>query len=166
MKRYSLFVPLLRRFVSAILCVLILPSLLAQTKSSHEEEEAREALANFVVAFDNLNWETFRLAFSDDATVFYPRGFPNRADGRAEFEKTFKVVFDQIRGNKIKPPYMDIQPKDMRIQMFGNVAIATFHLDDRVGFLNRRTIVLNKTDRGWKIVHLHASEVPVPTVKP
>jgi ketosteroid isomerase-like protein len=154
------------RFVSAILCVLIFPPLLAQTKSTREQEKVREALANFVVAFDNLNWETFRLAFSDDATVFYPRAFPERANGRAEFEKTFKVVFDQIRGNKEKPPYMDLQPKDMRIQMFGNVAIATFHLDDRAGFVNRRTIVLNKTDDGWKIVHLHASEVPVAHAKP
>ena len=39
--------------------------------------------------------------------------------------------------------------------------IATFHLDDRAGFLNRRTIVLNRTKAGWKIVHLHASEVSV-----
>jgi ketosteroid isomerase-like protein len=158
--------PMFGRLVSAILCVLIFPSLLAQTKSTREQEEVREALANFVVAFDNLNWETFRLSFSDDATVFYPRAFPERANGRAEFEKTFKVVFDQIRGNKAKPPYMDIQPKDMRIQTFGDVAIATFHLDDRPGFLNRRTIVLNKTDDAWKIVHLHASEVSVAHVKP
>ncbi len=57
------------------------------------------------------------------------------------------------------PPYMDIQPKDLRIQVFGNTAIATFHLGDRAGLLNRRTIVLNKTEAGWKIVHLHASEV-------
>ena len=154
------------RFVAAILCALIFPSLLAQTKPTGEQEEVREALANFVVAFDNLNWETFRLAFADDATVFYPRAFPERANGRAEFEKTFKVVFDQIRGNKEKPPYMDIQPKDMRIQTFGTVAIATFHLDDRAGFLNRRTIVLKKTDHGWKIVHLHASEVAVAQGKP
>jgi ketosteroid isomerase-like protein len=56
---------------------------------------------------------------------------------------------------------MDIQPKDMRIQIFGDIAIATFHLDDRAGFLNRRTVVLHKTGEGWKIVHLHASEVPI-----
>lgn len=54
---------------------------------------------------------------------------------------------------------MDIQPKDMKIQVFGDTAIATFHLGDRVGFLNRRTIVLNKTTTGWKIVPLYASEV-------
>jgi ketosteroid isomerase-like protein len=56
-------------------------------------------------------------------------------------------------------PYMDLQPKDMKLQMFGDFAIATFHLDDRTGFLNRRTIVLAKTKAGWKIVHQHASEV-------
>jgi ketosteroid isomerase-like protein len=100
------------------------------------------------------------LLFSDDATVFYPRRFPQRSNGRAEFEKSFKVVFDQIRGGKTRPPYMDLQPKDMKIQVFGTVAIATFHLDDRIGFLNRRTLVLNKTKAGWKIVHLHASETP------
>ena len=93
--------PMFGRLVSAILCVLICPSLLAQTRSTREQDEVREALANFVVAFDNLDWETFRLAFSDDATVFYPRAFPERANGRAEFEKTFKVVFDQIHSVKL-----------------------------------------------------------------
>ena len=107
----------------------------------------------------DLDWDTFRLAFSDDATAFYPRAFPERANGRAEFEKTFKVVFDQIRGGKTKPPYMDIRPKEMKVQLFGNIAIATFHLDDRAGFLNRRTVVLRNTKTGWRIVHLHASEV-------
>ena len=123
------------------------------------EMEVRNALAKFVQAFDNLDWDNFRVAFADNATVFYPRGFPERADGRAEFEKTFKAVFQQIRDGKAAPPYMDIQPRDMKLQMFGELAIVTFHLDDRAGFLNRRTMVLNKTEFGWKIVHLHASEV-------
>ena len=81
--------------------------------------------------------------------------------GRAEFEKQFKTVFQQIRDSKTAAPYMDIQPKEMRIQFFGDVAIATCHLDDGAGFLNRRTIVLNKTEKGWKIVHLQSSEVSV-----
>jgi SnoaL-like domain len=83
------------------------------------------------------------------------------ANGRAEFEKTFQVVFQQIRGNRVAAPYMDLQPKDMVIQEFGDVAIATFHLDDRPGVVNRRTIVLHKTKTGWKIVQLHASEVSI-----
>ncbi len=123
------------------------------------ESEVREALAKFVYAFDNLDWEAFCLAFDHNATVFCPRAFPEPANGRAEFEKTFKVVFQQIRGGKTAAPHMDIQPKDMKVQMFGNCAIATLHLDDRPGLLGRRTIVLTKTKAGWKIVHLHASEV-------
>jgi hypothetical protein len=54
----------------------------------------------------------------------YPRAFPERATGRAEFEKTFKTMFEQIRGSKTSAPYMDIQPREMKIQLFGNLAIS------------------------------------------
>lgn len=63
-------------------------------------EKFRDVLAKFIYAFDNLDWENFRLAFDDSATVFYPRAFPKRATGRAEYEKTFKTVFEQIRAGK------------------------------------------------------------------
>jgi ketosteroid isomerase-like protein len=96
---------------------------------------------------------------ADDATVFYPRAVPNRADGRAEFERTFRQVFEQIRAGRTTGPYMDIQPRDLKIQIAGDVAIVTFHLDDRPGFINRRTVILKKLAPGWKIIHLHASEV-------
>ncbi len=145
----------------AVAFALLLPIGFAQSQPRPPDADVREALAQFIRAFDDLDWEHFRLAFDDNATVFYPRAMPQRANGRGEFEKAFKTVFQQIRDGKTAAPYMDIQPKEMRIQFFGDVAIATFHLDDRVGFLNRRTIVLNKTEKGWKIVHLHASEVSV-----
>lgn len=151
---------MIKRLDSIFLFLLVAPLVVAQGKPRvSAEAEVRDALANFVYAFDNLDWDAFRLAFDDNATVFYPRAFPERANGRAEFEKTFKIVFQQIRGGKTAAPYLDIQPKDMKVQMFGDCAIATFHLDDRPGLLNRRTIILTKTNAGWKIVHLHASEV-------
>lgn len=150
------------RFALPLVFVLSVASVFAKQQPASAESEVRDTLAKFVKAFDNLDWESFRLAFDDNATVFYPRAIPARATGRPEFERSFKVVFEQIRNGRTAPPYMDIQPKGMKIQMFGNLAIATFHLDDRPGFLNRRTIVLNKTPVGWKIVHLHASEVAKP----
>lgn len=151
---------------AAVLTLLVVSSVCARTQPGHAESEVRDTLAKFVEAFDDLDWEAFRLAFDDSATVFYPRAVPERADGRAEFEKMFKAVFEQIRSGKTAAPYMDIQPKKMKIQLFGNVAIATFHLDDKAGFLNRRTIVLNKTEKGWKMVHLHASEVALTGTRP
>jgi hypothetical protein len=146
---------------AVVLTLLVVPSAFGQARPVSAELQVREVLAQFIQAFDDLDWETFRLAFDDNATVFYPRAFPERANGRAEFEKTFKTVFEQIRSGKTAAPYMDIQPKEMNIQLFDKVAIATFHLDDRAGFVNRRTVVLNKSATGWKIVHLHASEVSV-----
>lgn len=149
---------------AALALALLLPVAPTFAHSQTVDADVHEALAHFIRAFDDLDWEQFRLAFDDQATVFYPRVMPERASGRAEFEKGFKTVFQQIRGNKTAAPYMDIQPKGLTIQRFGSVAIATFHLDDRAGFINRRTIVLNKTERGWKIVHLHASEVSIASV--
>ena len=127
------------------------------------ESEVRQTLTDFIQAFDNLDWEKFRSFFADDATVFYPREFPRRAKGREEFEKYFQKVFDRIRAGRTQGPYMDIQPRDLELQVTGDVTIATFHLDDRPGFLNRRTIVLQKREAVWKIIHLHASEVATPT---
>ena len=126
------------------------------------EAEVRQTLAGFIQAFDNLDWETFRAAFADNATVFYPRQIQTRADGRAEFEKFFQQVFESIRAGKTKGPYMNLQPRDLKVQLAGDVAIATFFLDDRPGFLNRRTIVFKKQANAWKIIHLHASEIALP----
>jgi ketosteroid isomerase-like protein len=152
----------MRRRVSIVLLLLLSSASFAQKLPASSETQVREALAQFIHAFENLDWEGFRAAFDDNATVFYPRAFPERTSGRAEFEKTFKIVFEQIRGGKTVPPYMYIEPRALAVQMFGETAIATFHLDDRAGFLNRRTLVLHKTAAGWKIVHLHASEVALP----
>jgi ketosteroid isomerase-like protein len=146
-------------FSLLLLSAMALPAAAQANPARVNESEVRKTLSDFIQVFDNLDWEKFRFAFADDATVFYPRAFPRRADGRADFEQTFKCVFEQIRAGRNKGPYMDLQARDLKIQIAGDVAIATFHLDDRPGFLNRRTIVLRKTDQGWKIIHLHASEV-------
>jgi ketosteroid isomerase-like protein len=115
-------------------------------------------LQAFIRALDDLEWDRFRTFFADDASVFYPRGFTKRATGRPEFEANFRKVFEQIRAGRRQPPYMDLQPRDLQIQRYRDIAIATFHLDDRPGVLNRRTIVLRRRKGQWKIVHLHASE--------
>jgi ketosteroid isomerase-like protein len=139
-----------------------LHTLTAQTPSIGAEEPAiRAFLTEFISAFDNLEWDKFRNSFTDDATVFYPRGVANRADGRAQYEAHFRLVFEQIRAGRSSGPYMDLQPRDLEVQIIGSTAIVTFQLDDRPGFVNRRTLVLRKLGGVWKIAHLHASEVGV-----
>ena len=149
----------MKKIFALLLAFLPLAAMAQRGPEEQKRVEVQTTLSEFIAAFDNLDWEKFRNAFADDATVFYPREFPRRAVGRAEFEKTFKRVFEQIRAGRSTPPFMDIQPHEMEIQIFGDVAIATFHLDDKPNFVNRRTIVLRNTSGGWKIIHLHASEV-------
>ena len=151
----------MKKFCAGSVLLAICFCVMPQAKAKDDKEaEVRAALAKFVQVFDNLDWEAFRICFADNATVFHPRQFARRAEGRAGVEETFKQVFARIKGDKTSPPYMDLRPKDLQIQFAGNeVAIATFHLDDHAGFLNRRTIVLQKIGGTWKIIHIHASEV-------
>jgi hypothetical protein len=147
------------RATAVLVICFLFPSGPANSQANRANSDLTSSLAKFVTAFDNLDWDAFRLSFDDNATVFYPRAFPERAQGRSEYEPAFKIVFEQIRGNKASAPYMNIQPRGLLIQSIGDIAIVPFHLDDRPGFINRRTLVWQKTVAGWKIIHLHASEV-------
>ena len=119
-----------------------------------------EKLNEFVGAFSNLKWEKFTACFADDATAFFPPSakFPYRANNKKEIENIFSLVFENAKKQKQSAPYIIIQPKDVKIQMVGTIAIVTFLLNDP-GMLGRRTIVLQKMDDEWLIIHLHASGV-------
>ena len=120
--------------------------------------EIEAALAEFVAAFNDLDWERFRACFAPEATVFFPaRPFPNgRATGWDEVAAGFAPFFAALRETAPGPPYQQIAPRDLLIQPLGDAAVATFHLP-RDTALGRRTLVLRKTAAGWKIAHLHAS---------
>jgi len=122
-----------------------------------------ETINGFIDAFTNLNWQKFTDYFSDSATAFFPPSakFPSRANNKTEIEAVFKKVFDNARKQKSSPPFIVIEPKDLKIQIFDEVAIVTFVLNDPELF-GRRTIVLKEDNDKWLIVHLHASGVMIP----
>lgn len=137
-------------------------SALAQSQPPSDSAEVKETTEQFLKAFINLNWERFSGFFAADATVFFPPSarFPGRANNKRELEAVFRTVFENARKQKSSPPYLDIEPKDLKIQMLGDMAIVTFHLEDPDS-TGRRTIVLQKQGERWLIVHLHASNIPV-----
>lgn len=137
---------------------------LARPPASGGEVEVRAALALFLTAFENLEWDRVRQCFDDSATVFFPAPTPpERADGRAAFEARFTEVFAQIRNaTPGGPPFQRLAPEDLLVEMLGSeAAIATFHLRNAER-LARRTIVLRLRARGWLIAHMHATNVPRP----
>ena len=133
--------------------------------------EVRAAVDSFVHAFEALDWPAFRACFAEGATVFHPAP-PHvlRTDSPESFERAWAAVFERIRRNsgRTAPPYFTLAPKDVKIQLVAEkVALVTFHLSDGET-VGRRTIVLQKLEPGWKIVHIHASNLtaPVPTPPP
>lgn len=149
----------MKRALAILALLLTLVTCATAQNETHKRAEIERTLHAFLEAFDNLEWDKFRGFFADDATVFYPRGVAQRAEGREEYERAFRDVFAQIRGDRTAPPYMHLEPRDLRIQFAGDVAIVTFLLDDRPPSVNRRTVVLERRGGAWKIIHLHASEV-------
>lgn len=156
----------------AILLVLFLfvgGALPAHTQTipdkSAENTQIHEFLLKFLAAFDDLDWPAFRACFSDAATVFHPAP-PNlrRTDSPEQFERAWLGVFDRIKkgSGRTSPPYMDLRPEDLRVENLAEgVALVTFHLTNG-NVLSRRTLILKKDSTGWKIVHIHASNLNLP----
>ena len=134
-----------------------------QSILNSDSSSVAKTLDKFIKAFTTLNWSDFTECFADDVTAFFPPSakFPYRANNKAEVNNIFRAVFENARKQKSEPPYLDIQPKDLKIQMLGPVAIVTFLLEDP-DLLGRRTIVLKKDKLNWRIVHLHASGIIIP----
>lgn len=118
------------------------------------------AAAEFISAFNALDRSRFDPLFADDVTLFFPSApfEVRRVDGKAAVLKWFGKFFDAARSRGGR---LNIQPADLRVQDYGDVAVVTFHLgggDDEIG---RRTLVLRKQGNDWRIVHLHASSEPL-----
>lgn len=155
MKYFFVFIIVITIFSSSPLTVQAQSK--ATTKNLPDLQAVKKASEDFILAFNNLDWEKFRYSFSDEATVFFPfRQIPRRASGRTEVEMFFKKIFDELKKRKSEPPYQNIIPKDTEIQMLGKVAILTFHLGGNDS-LGRRTLVFNKQKGKWLIIHMHAS---------
>ena len=134
----------------------------AQTSDVGAEAAVRQAAARFVDAFNNLDWARFAASFDSTATIFHPSAaLMSRIEGRDSLVKSFQGVFKDVPGQRPGPPYLNIRPRDVLVQMLGDAAVVTFHLGERPR-LNRRTLVFVRRGDRWLIAHLHASSFVPP----
>jgi len=150
-----------------VLTAAIVKSVVAQEKPLANPKSAsiEEALSSFLTAFDNLDWQAFRTCFSGTPTIFHPTA-PNirRIDSPDQFEKAWLAVFERIKksSGRTSPPYMSLNPLDLRVEKLSeDAALVTFHLVDG-STVDRRTLVFKREPSGWKIVHIHASNITIP----
>lgn len=115
-----------------------------------------DVVARFTTAFNRLSVEELRPLLAEDATAFLPMPqFGARIDGRENILAALAPLFEAERA---RAGSMNLVAKGLSIQRAGNVAVATFDVGTEAVF-SRRTLVLEWRGGGWRIVHLHASNV-------
>jgi len=118
----------------------------------------QETLSGFNIAFSKLDIDGMMIHFTNDATAFFPIAHRTTfLDGKEEIEAAFSRVLSKIRAAGLDGIRLDVE--DVKVQRFGDAAIATFHIRD--GDLSRRTLVLRRSHDDWLIQHLHASNAPL-----
>jgi SnoaL-like domain len=132
------------------------------------EAQVRRLMGDFLTAFNNLDWQAFRQCWAASPVVFFPslvQPTGKRTDDIAAFEDVWHRQFELIRKDAARrgvteAPFQNIQPQDLRIDFPSpSIAVVTFHLGPTNGILGRRMFVLARADAGWKITHLHASNL-------
>jgi ketosteroid isomerase-like protein len=152
--------PIIRRF--AFLAVCAFAPLSAQAPPAVAEVEG--VIREFLTALNNLDWPAFRKCWIESPIVYHP-SIPHRIDEPKAFDESWQVTFASVRKQAeahgvMQAPFMTLQPQDLRIDVLNpEIAMATFHIGG-AATVGRRTVVLVKTDGGWKMAHLHASNIP------
>ena len=123
-------------------------------------------MSRFLKAFNDYDLPMFWVFFDSEATVFFPETpnaiSPKRLKG-SDVEAAWRALFET--GKKISgrttPPYKNTTAQDLLVDHVSNdVAVVTFHLGTDAS-IGRRTFVWKHSPSGWKIVHLHASNLTV-----
>jgi ketosteroid isomerase-like protein len=145
-----------------LLVSIVAAAAIAGPAAHAQTPEVGQVMTAFLVPFSNQDVPSFIDYFADDAAVFFPSAqfAPMRVEGKANIARAFEAVFKP--GRPVPPGGRPlIQPQDLKVQSFGEVAIVTFHLGTDAA-RGRRTFVLRRLDGHWRIVHLHASSIAAP----
>lgn len=130
---------------------------IAPASPSRDHAELVQAAEHFLSVFDNMEWEPFRAAWASSPSVFFPfRDTPERVEGAAVASR-FRVFFDEVRGAREGPPYLRLQPQQLRAEVMGSTGLVTFMLGRSPGAVGRRTLLFVREDGRWKLAHMHAS---------
>jgi uncharacterized protein (TIGR02246 family) len=146
------------RAITAMLVVLLATDISGVSQGTTPQDDALATVQTVVSANETADLERPVGTFDEAATVFFPSDHPQRASGTAEIREVFAALFKQRTGPTT------ITPRDVSIQLFGDVAIVSAHLRALPAspirestVFPRRTFVLRRVDGRWLIVHLHAS---------
>jgi len=146
---------------TALACALLANPVIGDPAHAREDvTPIRAAAEHFLRVFDNLEWEPFRASWAAEPSVFFPfNDTPERVTGRAAVEARFHKFFEETRVRTPGPPYLHLQPRELRVDRHGDAGLVTFMLGGPGERIGRRTLLFVLENGTWKLVHLHASNV-------
>jgi ketosteroid isomerase-like protein len=127
--------------------------------------DPEEVLRAFVAALNHADVDAVTDLLDPDATAFLPLdSAAAELVGREAICDTFATLFRDLRQNAAGPEYMHLVPKSVHTRRAGDgLAIVTF--DAGAGpVVSRRTLVIQRTQAGWRIMHFHGSNVRTSTI--
>ena len=155
---------LLRGALTAFALLLLPPphslaqSLTDAAAKTADQTQPLATVQTFIKANTSGDLDLIVSTFAEDATVFFPSDPPERVSGRARIREAFAVLLKR-RSAGAGPV---IKPTDVDVQVMGNTAIVTAHLDrpsTAAPGTSRRSFVLRREGERWLIVHHHASNL-------
>jgi len=147
----------------ALFLLAIAPMTFAAASSADATRaEVQSTFEHCMQSFRTLDGSCFDACLDDDVSLFNPdipeANTLHLIHGRADVSAYFHAMFDGVRAHAPQPR-LDVQPRDVVIQLAGDTAVLTFEFaraDDGYG---RRTMVLVHRHGVWKILHIHASNI-------
>ncbi len=118
---------------TAAVCALF--ALLMSPQLHATEEEVLEVLRSFIAAFENGDIEAMESSFAHDAVTFprsimayeYDRDIDVSKYRRVEgIDPQMRELIDSFQKSGRERPYLDIEPKDLEIRVFGDAALPPF----------------------------------------
>jgi len=150
------------RAILLSIATLIAAALTTAADTPRTQDDVKAAVQRFLHAFEDLDMPSFIRCFAEDASVFFPVPEPaKRFDGKGAIQAHFQEVFAVIRTSSASPnpPFHRLHPEELQVQLLGDSsALVTFQMSNAVR-IARRTLVLERRNGTWLIVHLHASNV-------
>jgi len=145
-----------------LLLLTLAPPIATPATAEAPRDAVRATFDHCIEALRSLDGDGFSACFDDDITLFNP-DIPDAKSlhllhGRAAVDAHFRAMFEAVRKNGPEPR-LDIQPRDVLIQLAGDTVIVTFEFPRADAGYGRRTMVLVHRRAGWRILHIHASNI-------
>jgi hypothetical protein len=124
------------------------------------EGEVRQLLHDFLYSIAVGDLEALERLWCSDATMHFAFGEPQGLIvGRPAVVERFRRMFTELAARQPNPPYVRFKTEDFAAVVLdaGHAAVyATLAFDGRVG---RRTLICRREPAGFRILHLHASNI-------